>query len=207
MFKTSVTAALAASLLASTALAADTTGSRHDGAYIGGTVGYSSTVFSADVQGIDLGADGAFVGGYVGFGKVVSGVYLGIEADAVLTDVSGDINNGYVTVTGSTDWLASVRGRIGLPLGPALVYGTVGVAFADVELKETNEGGSISPSETMIGVAGGGGVELAITDNLSARLEAIYYAFPDEKFDFGEFGKVEVDQSVTVVRAGVGFKF
>ena len=44
-----------------------------------------------------------------------------------------DNNHGSATVGGELDWVATARGRLGWAAGPMMLYGTGGVAFADVK--------------------------------------------------------------------------
>jgi outer membrane immunogenic protein len=103
------------------------------------------------------------------------------------------------------EFLASFRGRLGLAFDRFIVYGTGGAAWAgfsiddDLLLEDDDT--------TFFGWAAGGGVEYAITDNISLGVEYIHYEFDDEDFDFTAFPGLEADLSVDVVRGRLNVKF
>lgn len=201
MRKALLLAATAASMIVPAA-AADEAGYRA-GPYAGLAVGYSSGVLQA--EDVDLASAGAFGGAYVGFGGFTGGLYLGVEGDGMLTGIKSKLSDADFSVTGKNSYLASVRARAGVPVGPALIYVTAGPAFTDTKLKATDGVDSLTQSETLIGLAAGGGIEAALTNTVLLRLEAIHYAFPAEKFGLAD-SKIDLEQRETVVRVGLGFR-
>jgi len=98
-------------------------------------------------------------GGGVTFGYdylFQNGLILGIEGDIGID--SADAERGQREL--STNFMASIRGRVG---GPALMlYGTAGVAFLGVDydgLVSPATGVRFSDSDTLVGWTVGGGVE------------------------------------------------
>lgn len=83
-------------------------------------------------------------------------------------------------------WQGSARGRLGYAFDNFLVYGTGGVAVADISTRYTQSFpaaagmGSQSFDQAAVGFTVGGGVEYAINANWSARAE----------YRFSDFGKV-----------------
>lgn len=193
----------AALLLSCSPLKADEPSAWHDGAYAGLTAGYSAATLKA--ADLDLGASGLFAGGFVGYGKIVQGVYLGIEADAMLKDLSGSSDVAGITVKGSGEYLASIRGRIGLPIGPALLYATAGPAMTTLKLSATDGLDSVKGSERVFGVVGGAGISAQITPAVIIRLEGLHYWFPDKNLSLDGLD-VKTRQEETVIRAGIAFK-
>jgi outer membrane immunogenic protein len=179
-------------------------GSVHNGAYAGLTVGYSAAVF--DAQGADLGSDKPLAGLYGGWGRVASGVYYGVEADVMLTDISAKIGADDFSVSGKNDYLASLRLRIGFPIGLAMPYLTAGAAYTNAKLKVSDGIDTVSASDGLWGLAAGGGLDLALTENSVMRVEGLYYAFPDQSLTF-DGDKIRMEQTMTVVRAGFAFRF
>ena len=173
------------------------------GAHAGGgfgKLGDSTTTFDTD----------GFVGGvHGGYNFTTSGVVFGVEGDFSWSNVEGsksfDFGGVTAKATVGSDWLASIRGRVGVPVTPSLLlYGTAGVAWADVNGRVTVSTGDISSiSSTQTGYVVGGGGELAFDRNWSGRVEALYYAFDDAKFSTA--GATPFDASVTVVRAGLTY--
>ena len=146
----------------------------------------------------DSGLGGAQVGVNAQWGNVV----VSIEGDASWDDIKGSFRStggpftfptggliptvGPIRTTEGTsadlDFLATVRGRVGLAFNNILVYGTGGLAFGRVE-GTGDVTASLGPefltlaargSETHVGWTGGAGVEAMFTSNLSAKLEYLY---------------------------------
>ena len=105
----------------------------------------------------------------------------------------------------------SVRGRLGIAFDKTLVYATGGVAFGGLENNYFNPftGASDNASRSRVGYTVGGGVEYALINNFSIRVE---YRFTD----FGRYtdnlantagGLVNVSQRVTENRVQGGFSY
>ncbi len=175
------------------------------GVYMGITLGYDSARMGA--ADFDLGTEAAVAGVYGGFTRRFAGLVLGIEADYMLSQLEAKaIDNTYL-LQAQSNYLASIRARIGIPIGDAILYGTGGLAFTDAEMKVTTaKGGTLKSSDTLTGFAIGAGFEAELTKTMHVRLEAIHYVFPDEKYSFAGTMPFKADQSQTVVRVGLGFK-
>jgi outer membrane immunogenic protein len=145
----------------------------------------------------------AFVGGgQIGFNWQAGGWVFGIEGDFQGTSLERTfvccgplvLATGLPFVAGDTlsvknDWQASIRGRIGYAWDRFMVYGTGGVAFANIEAAvalqpvDTLPGLFASASDTLTGWTVGGGIEFGLWDNWSLGVE---YRF--SSFDAGDFG-------------------
>jgi hypothetical protein len=123
---------------------------------------------------------GGIVGGWLYRPNSVLG--MGVEGDYVVRDLGSAAGDG----------VASLRGRVGVFVGPTFVYGTAGV-------HETWGAGFMS-DDLRRGLVVGGGIEREIAKHLSLRVEALHYRHADDYFRWGEDGS-------TAVRAGVVFKF
>jgi outer membrane protein OmpA-like peptidoglycan-associated protein len=146
-------------------------------------------------------------GGQVGYNYQIDNFVLGVEGDfrggglSTTTNVpAGGLTNfpAGTNFKASSDWNASIRGRIGYAWNQFLFYGTGGVAFADASLKanfapSTTAGGTALPgstssqSTTLIGPTVGGGIEYAVTPNISVAGE---YRYTDYGFDSFRLGNV-----------------
>jgi outer membrane immunogenic protein len=111
-----------------------------------------------------------------------------------------------------------VRGRIGFAADRVLFYGTAGGAFGDVK---TGLSGLTLQSSTKFGWTAGAGVEGALTENWTVKLEYLYVDLGTTNcntsascgFDVvaGGFATVPANDSIkfteSVVRAGLNYKF
>jgi len=252
MKKQLIGASVLAALMGSTALAADlpapmsmpampapaSTAYDWTGFYLGLHGGYawgdSDVELSEEVIGdigetsIDL--EGWLAGVQGGFNYQMGSFVVGIEADASWSDIDGSSSEdgdigGPVTYNSDLklEWLASVRLRGGFAVDKALIYGTGGVAFAqmdyDYDITDAGDveliGGNID--EDMTGYTIGGGVEYAATQNFTVKLEYLYT-------DLGDFedsttlaapvgpipaGTYSIDGDVAFhsLKLGVNYKF
>jgi outer membrane immunogenic protein len=175
-----------------------------------------------------------FVGGVqAGYNFQINQFVLGIEADAMYHDQKASraaVNTFFgaaapATFTARTEieWSISIRGRIGVAFDRFLVYGTGGVAFADVsynsnlDFRLIDGPGSfhaLGLSDTRTGYVVGGGLEYAFTNNIIGRVEYLYYDFGKIRgatrnpfFAATQATAQEAKFTNNVVRAAVSFKF
>ena len=74
----------------------------------------------------------------------------------------------------ASNWIATLRGRVGFAADRALFYVTAGGAFTDIK---PSTGALTFGGGTEPGWTAGGGVEYAITDNWTAKIEYLYASF------------------------------
>lgn len=129
------------------------------GFYLGANAG---AAFNDDIDIVGDDEDTAFIGGFhVGYNwQKASNLVLGVEADVNFAD--------------GLDYLATIRGRLGLAAGASLFYATGGVAFIGLEDAFDDD------SET--GWVAGLGMEHKLNSNLSLGLEGLYYDFDEDSF-------------------------
>lgn len=224
MMKALILAGAASVLIAGGAQAADIEApAAYDwsGFYLGLQAGYGwgdSQVDEIDAedgslsQSQDYDHDG-FVGGlHAGYNFDMQGVLLGLEGDIEYADIQGDQDFG--GSEDSTDktiqWLGSLRLRAGVTMDRALVYATGGVAVGDVDMEASEPGLSISDSETAWGWTIGGGIEYALTDDISARVEYRYTDLENTEHTGDIFGGTftyEHDNAFHAVRGGLSWHF
>lgn len=202
------------------------------GFYVGGQVGYefggSNAYASATRSGEGLAStsgkpDGVIGGAHVGynfstqslgFGALGgAGGVFGIEGDVDGSNYKKTYALGGISDQTRQNIQGSVRGRFGVAVDRALFYATGGVALGDLGNNYTNtlNGLGDSSSHTRVGYTVGGGVEYAISNNVSLRAEYRYT-------DFGTFSDTltgATNGGVTVrhhetdnrVQAGISYKF
>jgi len=188
------------------------------GGYIGGHLGASWTSGSADLN-TDYYVYDAKKEDYVynssasghkdlGENSVLGGVHGGynFQAGAFVYGFEGD-----VSFANNIDYLASVRGRLGVAAGNWLFYGTGGVAFGAQNFSGTvsDAGGmtvqyDISSNQT--GFVVGGGAEVKLAPNWSIGVEGLYYGFDGVSGSkagvaYSDSGKVGADY-VSTAEAG-----
>ncbi len=187
------------------------------GLYVGALGGYSAADLKAALDDGDgtsgkfkLSDGKLFAGVMAGYNaRIAPDLMAGIEVDYMFLDVKGTRSDENVSVTATSNYLASVRGRVGVPLGPALIYATAGVAFTNQKLfGEVCGDGCVSASKSdmLVGGALGAGIEAELTRSLFVRVEGIHYWFPDKNTLSEGDATLKSGQSQTVGRIGLGFK-
>jgi len=160
------------------------------GLYLGLNAGYSS---SRDFTGEDSlfpynglaperlhsRTSGFTGGGQVGYNYQMGHLVVGVEADFNYVDLSRTKTSlsGAVTEDISGNFIGTVRPRVGVAFGPALLYATGGLAYGTLDATITrNTANTVSASNTgmRVGWAAGGGAEYALNRNLSLRLEYLH---------------------------------
>lgn len=119
------------------------------------------------------------------------------------------------------DWQGTIRGRLGFVAGSTLFFATAGVAFLNVDWSETTSvqrtnGANLttlshSDSDTLVGGAVGGGVEIAITPTVIFGADYLYENFGSfnsvpHGFVTVQSGKID-DLDIHKVRIRLSIKF
>jgi outer membrane immunogenic protein len=139
----------------------------------------------------------------------------GASSDLAIIDETRELNV-------DVEWKATLRGRIGqLVLPNLLLFFTGGIAFGEIDAKQTNtlsgthftgppfnfalasftnvtEG---TDDNIHVGWVLGGGGDFKFAENLTGRLEALYIDLGSERYEFGSTGTADIDVSEVVVRA------
>jgi outer membrane immunogenic protein len=163
----------------------------------------------------DFNIDGGLVGGTLGLNFQSGSFVYGIEADGDWSDIRGSTSNGGCTGSicqTANDWLTTFRGRFGYAFDRVLVYGTAGGAAGDVKASVSAPGLAASTDTTEFGWTAGGGVEFAITENLTAKAEYLFVDLSNGSMTCSAAVclvpiTVPVQFDASIVRAGLNFKF
>lgn len=179
------------------------------------------------------------VGGTLGYNQQIGSFVLGVEGDysylgltsrsrVAFSQGLGALPASYGVngaIRSRIESFGTVRGRIGYLVTPSLlVYGTGGLAFADVHSRAVlAEGITYGNSYAGLayagrnsgfktGVAYGGGAEYKISPAWSAKVEALRVQLPDSRLYAGNdtpygFAARRIRNDFTVVRAGVNYSF
>jgi len=157
---------------------------------------------------------GGFVGGTAGYNWQTGNVVFGVEADGAWADVGASVTGptlvpgfGIVTTTlsGKTDAMGTVRGRLGWAVNNVLFYGTGGFAWIDNKLTVSALGVSISDSKFHSGWTVGAGVEAFIAPQWSVKGEYLYRSLGGETYFSGALPTGTLNYHT--VQVGVNYHF
>jgi outer membrane immunogenic protein len=205
------------------------------GIYIGinGGWGFGSSTWTDPVNPSGAGNSGSFntsgglVGGTLGVNWQANAFVFGVETDLDWQNLKGSVGNTFcgslATATGVTglscqtqsNWVGTVRGRLGFAADRVLFYGTAGGAYGNVQA-----GLNTLPlqSSTEFGWTAGAGIEGAFADNWTAKVEYLYVDLGNSancnttaSCGFEGVGGAAANNSVkfteSMVRAGINYKF
>ena len=180
------------------------------GFYYGIQGGYawgSSNHTGAGASSGDFDVDGWLLGGTVGANWQNGRFVTGLEADVAWANADG--SGGAAAACGvacSTElnWFGTGRVRAGYAVDAYLFYITGGVAFGGVKAGQTGFGNS---GDTRVGWTVGGGVEAAVAQNWTAKLEYLYADLGDKNTYTVPAGTFNVDYKSHIVRMGLNYKF
>ena len=188
------------------------------GFYVGGALGAGAVVHQLNSNSIPgglefngLGGEGIFAelnGGYdYDFGSWVAGV----QVDGRYSGISTDLNLGGLGISVDADYGFDVLARAGLKLSEStLAYALAGYSWQHFNIDIPSAIGGSDIDWDSSGFSVGGGLETAVTENVSVNLEYRYSQFEDHDFS-SEFnapsGSLEVEPSFHTVRIGAKYKF
>lgn len=181
------------------------------GAYIGVAGGWAwgetRWTNAGGVTTGDFDTDGGLIGGTIGYNWQAPGSnwVWGIEADASWADISGTTPVACgTTCTSTVEWLATIRGRLGIAQSNWLFYATGGVAFAGVNYTIP---GTFDTTQTEVGWTVGAGVENALSRNWSWKLEYLFVSFDTSDVFFAPTGIVADFNDIHIVRLGLNYRW
>jgi outer membrane immunogenic protein len=199
------------------------------GVYIGinGGYGFGSTDWSSPTAGVvgtgTFNTNGGLVGGTAGFNFQSGQIVYGIEGDWDWAGIKGTSSTATATIGAcpgampcsfetSSNWLSTVRGRVGYAFDRVLIYATGGGAAGDVKATFTNPNTPVtgSTNSTEWGWTAGAGVEAALTENVTVKVEYLFVDLQNGNCSptiCGGGTAVPVSFDASIVRAGLNFKF
>src|SRR5262249_27313089 len=172
----------------------------------GGAWGQSSFDGPTGTGG-NFNTSGWVAGGTAGYNLQYGRGVFGLEGDVDWSNISGSAPcvGGAATCQMTNDWLATARGRAGFAFDRFLPFVTGGLAVGNIN---ANVPGVGSASNTNTGWTVGGGLEYALSRNITAKAEYLHV-------DLGSFNcgaactgtPSNVDLTTNLVRGGVNLKF
>jgi outer membrane immunogenic protein len=205
------------------------------GVYVGinGGYGFGSSTWTDPLNAFgstgSFSTDGFLIGGTVGANFQWERLVLGIEGDFDWQSLKGTSSSSFCTgvfapgaavAAGAgcqtqSDWLGTIRGRIGYAADRFLLFVTGGTAFGNVQ---AGLNALSSQSATEFGWTAGVGAEWAFADNWTAKIEYLYVDLGNTTCNTGAacgfnapapaiVANDSVKFTESVVRLGVNFKF
>jgi outer membrane immunogenic protein len=167
----------------------------------------------ADFSGLAIGVDGAAAlgsaggvsmsgpagGVHLGYNLQNGGLVGGVEADAIFGSIS---SGGFGSGSFKQDFLTSARVKGGYAFGSFLAYGTLGWAYSTTSYQDA----SGSADKTIRGEVFGGGLEYALTRNVSVRGEYLFYDFGGATYTT-PFASRSISTSTSLLRVGGSVHF
>jgi outer membrane immunogenic protein len=203
--KRSIIAAATAVLMAGAASAADlprgpapyyspspAAGYNWAGAYAGLNLGYEWGKVSNSAGN----PSGIMGGGQIGYNWQNGQFVFGGETDLQISSA----DDTFAPWKFSNPWFGTLRGRIGYAMNNILVYGTGGLAYADLN----GELNSLTETKTELGWTLGLGLEVGLTPNWSAKVEYLYMDLGSRAFSVTG---TDNGLSANVLRLGVNYHF
>ena len=184
---------------------------------ISGGGAWGSAVVRNDFTGGDqtprFDSSGGIVGATAGTNVQSGNLVLGVEGDISAASKKGSAFEFPPTGAFSNEvrerWLSTFRGRVGYARDNWLFYVTGGGAAANVENSVTGPPGAMSETHWHWGWTAGGGVEVKVTQDWSAKVEYLYVCLQDKSY-FTPVPAFPGNQSVRlddhIVRVGVNYK-
>ncbi len=197
------------------------------GIYFGINGGYAFGNSEWTQAGLSTGnfsTNGGLVGGTIGANFQTDVFVFGVEGDVDWADLSGSSVGGCgplgaaaaipttTTCQTTSDWLGTVRGRVGYAFDRVLVFGTAGGAFGNVQAgpSPATSGYPANNSSTEFGWTAGAGIEAAFAENWTAKVEYLYVDLANGSCTTAcgsPATAVAVSFNESLIRAGINFKF
>jgi outer membrane immunogenic protein len=195
------------------------------GFYVGANVGGASArtnIFSTYLfpdPSLNSSQSGVIGGLEAGYNWQFNSLVVGLEGDISAASLGRTTSPGANaplndTFNGNMTALGTVRGRIGWAFDRLLIYGTGGVAFANLKDQYSSTGflppGSASASSSATGWTAGGGVEFALSANWTAKAEYLHVGFSNRSATATEVSSTYTfafKDSVDIGRVGINYKF
>ena len=191
------------------------------GSYVGiaGGGAWGSALLRNDTTGADqaprLNSSGGIIGLTSGFNFQNGNWLLGFEGDISAANKKGSAfefpPNAAFSNEVKEQWLSTFRGRVGYARDNWLVYATAGGALANVANSIIAPVGTISDQRWHWGWTAGGGVEVKLSQDWSAKVEYLYVGLQDKSYftptpspAFPGNQRLHLDDHI--VRVGVNYK-
>jgi len=167
--------------------------------------------------GFYLGADMAKVGGWVGgfhlgYDYRLDGLVFGAEGNFDWAGITNNFLCGAAEFcSAEPEWFATLVGRVGSTIGPALFYVNGGIAWSRDTITNVFAGDTYLGSQIRPGWTVGVGIEYLFSNNWSAKLEYDYMNFGERPLTVtGSLGNSlaeDVKQTMQLLKLGFSYRF
>lgn len=156
-------------------------------------------------DGADSLAGGFLYGSSWQFGQWVLGTDSAYSFAETKTGLN--VTAGGLSASAEVDWSSSTSVRAGYLVRPnIMLFGTVGVALASIDVSGTLIAGG-SSGEKAVGLVLGGGIETMMGSRWFARIEYLHADYSKESFAQVGGGTFDVDLDTDVIRGAIGYRF
>ena len=176
------------------------------GFYLGLNAGGAWGRSSWDGFAVNTDPSGFMIGVTAGYNwQGASPMVFGLEGDFDWSTVKGSVACAGTTCETKNTWFGTVRGRVGYAFDRIMPYVTGGLAFGNIEAKPVALAGASSGNA---GWTIGAGVEGAIADRWTAKVEYLYASIGDTNCNVANCGVASnVDLRLNILRGGVNYRF
>ncbi|MFO1184487.1 MAG: outer membrane beta-barrel protein [Bauldia sp.] len=189
------------------------------GRYVGGFVGAAHGMWTVDFfrnnnhGHAEEGADGLAFGAFVGYNlQFANGWVAGVEADIGHTSAKQS-NNIFDNDTSLAEYgmIGSARARLGYAYDRLLLYGTLGIGFANVSnnIQKGNNAGEevVWENQWRSGLAVGAGAEYAFTSRIAGRVEYLFNDLGDVTLYNRDGNRAEFQNELHLFRLAAAYRF
>jgi outer membrane immunogenic protein len=155
-------------------------------------------------QSTSFNTSGGLVGGTLGYNWQFGQTVVGLEGDLNWSDIHGSGGCAFGCET-RNNWFGTVRGRLGYAWDRFMPYVTGGLAFGNIQANPSVA--FTSNDVTNAGWAVGAGVEFALVQNWTAKVEYLHYDLGNLTCTVCAPAPTTVDFSADVIRAGLNYRF
>lgn len=181
------------------------------GFYAGGALGAGTMVHDLVLGGAlelnGIGGEGVFGEASVGYDHDFGSWVAGVQLDARYSGIQSKLDLGPLTIKGDADYGFDALARVGAKVNDStLAYAIGGYSWQHFKLHGSSPSGSGDIYDWgSSGFSVGGGLETAVSSNMTVGLEYRYSQY--QKEDFGSGGFLEDTPSFQTVRIGAKYKF
>ena len=182
------------------------------GAYVGANASFGFGRYTSGGSSYFGNADGGLFGLTAGYNYQSGPLVAGVEGDIDFGGVSG---TGYpaagISGTGDLNGEGSLRARFGYAFNHTLVYVTGGYTGANLRGSVSDVSAApnlyVSQSTYLNGFVVGGGVEFAMTKNISVKAEYLFSGYGGNGLFSGTRDNINSGMLLSTLRAGINYHF